>query len=233
LSLVSLAQGSDAPYTADPLHVTVIRNSSDWSTFWNWLYSRRSVTPTLPSVDFGNNVVVAALDAQKMTGGYSVTITSVVPTSSGVTVNVSEVSPGAADIVTAALTQPFYIVAVPAFSGDATLVASQSPAAVNLASFQTLAKTSACTDFKNNLFLIDGTSVLWDYSGNCPDAGYATTLYGNTPADVQCYRQDSIAGPLRACPMAGDSAIFATIVSNLDKPDLGLGQGHTVQQISF
>lgn len=122
----TLQKGEVSPHDNNPTQVSVIRNEAEWANFWNQLYTNYLPKPTLPSVDFSKSVVVLVVDTPRSSGGYSLTITNIQPTSSGVTVNASQVSPGQSCIVTAALTQPFHIVTTPIFSGVATLELSQS-----------------------------------------------------------------------------------------------------------
>ena len=127
LTFKTLQKGVVSPYDnhqPDPAQISVIRNHTDWANFWNMLYINSSSTPDLPSVDFGENFVVAVVDAPRPTGGYSITITSIQflqPKSAGVRVNCSRISPGQGCIVSQSSTQPFHIVTVPIFPGEATL----------------------------------------------------------------------------------------------------------------
>lgn len=127
-TFTTLQKGEISPFGNNPAQVSVIRNEVDWTTFLNVLYTNYSVKPPLPSVNFSDYVVVAVVDSPRPTGGHSITIATIKPTSSGVTVHSSAVSPGQSCIVTQAFTQPFHIVTVPAFSGEATLELSQSVA---------------------------------------------------------------------------------------------------------
>ncbi len=104
---------------------------------------------------------------------------------------------------------------------------------VDLAPFKAMAKGGGCADIRNRLFLIDDKLVFWDTQGNCADAAYDQTLYGSAPDQILCTFHDSIAGPVNKCQDEQYRNLFDTMVANLDKADLGLGSGHTVQQISF
>jgi len=104
---------------------------------------------------------------------------------------------------------------------------------VDLAPFKTMASAGACAEIRNRLFLIDDQWVFWDRAGNCADAAYGETLYGSTPGEVLCVFHDSIAGPVKNCQGEGYLVMFDTMTANLDKPDLGLGSGHTVQPVPF
>jgi hypothetical protein len=110
------------------------------------------------------------------------------------------------------------------------LSAACATTAIAVKPFQDVARKSPCTETKNRLFLIDGTSVLWDRAGNCPDNAYEQTWYGATPGEVLCRAQDSIAGPRKTCDPSR-AAEFDTMIENLDAPDLGLGGGHKVRRI--
>lgn len=103
--------------------------------------------------------------------------------------------------------------------------------AADTAKFIAVAKASACSDIRNRLFLIDQKNVFWERAGNCADASYARTLFGQTPETVLCSSADSIAGPRISCSDEAARALFATISQNLAQPDLGLGGAHQVQQI--
>jgi hypothetical protein len=107
------------------------------------------------------------------------------------------------------------------------------PPTVDLSPFREVARSSECADIKNRLFLIDGTLVLWDRQGNCPDASYLVRLSGGTVDNVLCELQDSIAGPRKECPDGQYEQMFDTITENLDKPDLGLGSEHTVTPVTL
>lgn len=122
----TIQKGEVSPHDDKPAQLSVIRNNTDWVNFWNLLYTNYSPKPVLPPVNFTENYIIAVVDAPRSSGGYSITITSIQPTSAGITVSANQVSPGRGCIVTLALTQPFHFVAVPIFQGEATLALSQS-----------------------------------------------------------------------------------------------------------
>jgi hypothetical protein len=100
-----------------------------------------------------------------------------------------------------------------------------------LAEFVAMARTAACTDRRNRLFVIDGKQVLWDHAGGCADAAEGQVLFGARPDAVLCTGGDTIAGPRISCLDAAARSLFDTIVGNLDKADLGLGSAHKVERI--
>jgi hypothetical protein len=109
----------------------------------------------------------------------------------------------------------------------------KSQSAIDLEPFQQLASAGQCADIRNQLFLIDDQLVFWDQAGSCADASYSQTLFGSTPDQILCIAHDSIAGPMTSCQDERYQDLFDTITANLDKPDLGLGSEHTVQQMPF
>ena len=109
-----------------------------------------------------------------------------------------------------------------------------SPPPVDLEPFKDLARTSDCADVRNRLFLIDGHLVFWDRESLCADAAYAQALYGRSVDHLICHSLDSIAGPVKWCHAAGRfSAMFETMITHLDAPDLGLDPEHTVEPVDF
>ena len=112
-------------------------------------------------------------------------------------------------------------------------VGEPNPAALATAPFVEMARTAACAETKNRLFVIDGKQVFWDHAGRCADASYEQVLFGNKPEARLCSYGDTIAGPKTYCQDESARALFETIVKNADQPDLGLGSGHKVERLNF
>jgi hypothetical protein len=112
-------------------------------------------------------------------------------------------------------------------------VGEPDPAALATAPFIEMARTSACSETRNRLFVIDGKHVFWDHAGRCADASYEQALFGSRPDVRLCSFGDTIAGPKTVCQDESARALFETIVKNADQPDLGLGGGHKVEQLRF
>lgn len=112
-------------------------------------------------------------------------------------------------------------------------VGEPHPAALATAPFIDMARSAACAETKNRLFVIDGKQVFWDHAGRCADAAYEQVLFGATPEARLCAYGDTIAGPKTYCQDESARALFETIVKNADRPDLGLGGDHKVEQLSF
>lgn len=77
----------------------------------NSLYKELNIEDT-PKVDFKKHNVVALFMGQKFTGGYSIGVSSVVVKNNIATVLVKNLEPAANDMVTTALTAPYYIAAI-------------------------------------------------------------------------------------------------------------------------
>jgi hypothetical protein len=112
-------------------------------------------------------------------------------------------------------------------------VGEPPPVALATAPFIAMARTASCNETRNRLFVIDGKQVFWDHAGQCADASYEQVLFGSTPETRLCSHGDTIAGPRTSCQDESARALFDTIVKNADQPDLGLGSGHKVEQLTF
>jgi len=97
--------------------------------------------------------------------------------------------------------------------------------------FVEMARQSPCVDIRNRLFVVDHVLVFWDRQGHCPDNSYGETLYKQTVNNMLCEFHDSIAGPVKDCPVPSYEEMFEIMIGHLDAPDLGLGSGHIVQQL--
>jgi hypothetical protein len=90
-----------------------ITTQAEWSDLWKRHKSTVVPAPELPSVDFSKNTVLAVFAGQKNSGGYSITVTGVIPAGSDkVRVVVDENSPPEGAMTTQALTQPFDIIRI-------------------------------------------------------------------------------------------------------------------------
>lgn len=100
------------------------------------------------------------------------------------------------------------------------------------------AQGSMCAGTRNRLLSIDHPTqgsmdlILLDQAGNCADAAYRQVLYGASASEILCSNAQTIAGPRKSCPVAEYAAMFDTIITNLDKVDLGLGAPYAVVEIA-
>lgn len=107
----------------------LITNSSEWEQFWRQVYDSRTPVPEMPTIDFGNHVVVAAGMGGRNTGGYAIAVESVAVAGDTLYAKVQETSPGEGCMVTQALTQPVHAVRVPA--GNATTLVTVERTSTN------------------------------------------------------------------------------------------------------
>ncbi len=101
--------------------IHLLRSTAAWSNFWSRLKAGFVQQPPLPLINFDENMVIAVVDSFRPTGGYGITITDVQRSPTGVVVRGVHSSPGHGCLVTQAFEQPYHIVTLPVFSGEATL----------------------------------------------------------------------------------------------------------------
>lgn len=100
----------------------VIRDAEAWSQFWNQAHSNVMPQPSVPSIDFTRNMVVAATMGSRGSGGYSIRIDPVYAADDALYVVVEERSPGAGCVTTAAITAPAAAVRIPRAGGSVSFV---------------------------------------------------------------------------------------------------------------
>src|SRR4030095_2763552 len=91
---------------------TVARSQSEWEALWQKHGSAQSNPPSLPPVDFGNEIVVAIFLGEKPSGGYGIEIIGAEPSDGAVIISFNEKGPRPGDIQIQAFTQPFHIVRI-------------------------------------------------------------------------------------------------------------------------
>ena len=91
----------------------VITDSDVLARIWAQAHEGRSEVPPVPTIDFAREMVLVAAHGTRNSGGYTITIDSVVVTGESMYVYVRKTSPGPTCGTTGALTEPASIVAVP------------------------------------------------------------------------------------------------------------------------
>ena len=114
-------------------------------------------------------------------------------------------------------------------SSSATAATVSITVAVPVAAFtQPFSLPDGCQG-THRLFVVDGHLVYGeDRSSVCPDVGYGAALYESTPGNFLCSRGN---GSVICIGHEDYRAMFTSMMANSDKADLGLGTGHTVQQV--
>jgi hypothetical protein len=111
---------------------------------------------------------------------------------------------------------------------------TQPQTTINTEPFIAMAKkVTVCSERANKLFAIDDSLVFWQREGDCNDAAYFYTLFGDDTGKVFCMLYDSKAGLTENVYDSTFLSLFHTITSNLTKAVLGLSADHTVIQIYF
>jgi hypothetical protein len=97
-----------------PAFFEVVVDQAGWEGFWARMYPPAYVQnpPPPPAVDLGSDIVIAAFQGVKPTGGYTIEVTSVKEESGTVNVYVEAVEPLPSNMVSQAFTSPYDIVTV-------------------------------------------------------------------------------------------------------------------------
>ena len=90
--------------------VVKIETQAAWDEFWSRHKSLVMPAPPPPTVDFSQEMVIAVLDRQEVSGGYRLEISGIEEIEGGMRVRASKGIPGERCIVTLAMSQPFHIV---------------------------------------------------------------------------------------------------------------------------
>lgn len=103
---------SQSGNTIDTPELIIIKNQNDFDTFWNYHTSNSIPQPTIPSINFGEEIVLVLIDHIEPSGGYSVEITTIVEYEDLVYVNAIKSIPENC-ISATVMTQPYQIVSIP------------------------------------------------------------------------------------------------------------------------
>ena len=113
-----------------------------------------------------------------------------------------------------------------------TPTATTTPSSkIDINPFKDYAKTSTCSDKRNDLYVIDNSLVFLAQEGSCADAAYSYTLFGKTPDEKLCSYHDSIAGPRKTCTDETQKELFDIVSGNTDNETLGLDGSHQVFEV--
>jgi len=91
----------------------VISDSAAWNELMSKMDSVNNVTGSFSEteIDFSNNLILAAFDQIRPSGGYSIEIKSIREFTGSIIVNIENVIP--VGVVTGVITQPYHIVKIP------------------------------------------------------------------------------------------------------------------------
>jgi len=104
----------------------VIDNNGDFSALWNehcgW--QGPSCGENLPAVDFEQFSVVAVFLGERLSGGYTIRVDSLLPGIQETVAKIVETRPGPHCVVTLAITRPYQIVRIPKPEGSVVFQSS-------------------------------------------------------------------------------------------------------------
>jgi len=96
----------------------VIRDQAAWQSLWSRLTANAMPAPALPAVDFSKDMLVVAAMGTKGHGGYRIAVTAATEQAGGVTVEVTETSPGAGCMNAMMITSPIAVARIPRRDGN-------------------------------------------------------------------------------------------------------------------
>jgi hypothetical protein len=91
----------------------VIRDEASWARLWAEIHAGFTPAPPLPSVDFGQHMLIAVALGTRPSGGFGVKVRGVTSRGERLEVAVLESCPAAGAMVTQSLTQPVEVVQAP------------------------------------------------------------------------------------------------------------------------
>ena len=90
-----------------------VSSEEEWEKLWGEINGNVLPLPPTPSVDFEEYTLAAIFQGLQRSGGYSISVESVIEGEDRIAVRVREVEPGPRNIVTMALSSPWEVVAFP------------------------------------------------------------------------------------------------------------------------
>ncbi|HRE42118.1 MAG TPA: protease complex subunit PrcB family protein [Ignavibacteria bacterium] len=112
----SIASGTNAGFSEK--YQTVIYNKDAFIKLWNDTYSNHTNKPSIPPINFENQMVVAVYFGFYSTGGASIKINGVSINDLNMKIDVLQTLPGPNCVTTDVITYPFDIVVIPKYKGE-------------------------------------------------------------------------------------------------------------------
>lgn len=112
LSFTTIAKGQGTGEIQVEKQQIVITDRNQFKQWWDKIYAGGSPKPSLPSIDFSQNMVISVFYGLGggSGGGNRIEITKINEQSNAIEVQVTETSPGAGCITTADITYPYHFV---------------------------------------------------------------------------------------------------------------------------
>ena len=112
VGMQTIEKGTISGIVLDAPQLSKIYGQAQWDDFWARHKSRESPPPAQPAVDFSRYSVIAVVDRQQSSGGFTMEIGSVTAEDAAIYVHAARTEPGPGCVVAAVLTQPFHIVLI-------------------------------------------------------------------------------------------------------------------------
>ncbi len=110
LTFESIEVGQRSGVSGSGPQLFKIETQAQWEEFWSQHQASVIPAPDLPQVDFSRQMVIAVVDQDEPSGGFSFEITGIEDEGGRLAVRVRKDVPGPDCVVTAVITQPFHIV---------------------------------------------------------------------------------------------------------------------------
>lgn len=235
----------ESPRLYEPF-MAVIKDKKTWNALW--IQNDRYSTPQpLPVVDFTKNMLIAVAIGGKNNGCPDVTISDIERINGKIRVNVHEqiVGPFSGVLCAATMTGPTAVVQIPRsdepveFSHQIRPIRSypfeiESPPADGspwLSRIIDWAQLESCATLKNRVFIIDKKYVFHEVAGTCWEGNFTHQLSNANTVSPLCTEFKTFAGYGNRCDDESMRPMFNIILANRNRPDLGLGAQHKVEEI--
>lgn len=106
----TISQGSFSGHEDKEYYV--IKENSEWKDLWETVFSQMTPEPSVPEINFEEEMIIAVFQGSFSTGGYSIEIIDIFEKENSIGVFVEETSPSPDAMTIQAFTQPYHIIKV-------------------------------------------------------------------------------------------------------------------------
>jgi len=124
LEFETLVMGDQSGIELGDPQVFKVDSPDAWQELWAQHTRVTQPSPELPEIAFEREMVIAVVDRQQPSGGYSLEVTSVRAEGRRIAVSATRRAPAPGCITTSVITQPFHFVTLDTVEGEAQLAVS-------------------------------------------------------------------------------------------------------------